>query len=71
MTYIFLKSENPNTKIEMEHKDLFAKIREDIKKNGKLTMTDYEMADMIRARHEKESKDYYKNLLKYVENDKS
>jgi uncharacterized protein YpuA (DUF1002 family) len=74
------KGENPPTKpytvvnevregnrIELEHRDLFRMIRDDVKKNGKVTMTDNDMAAIIRAAHNREDKHYYAKLISWVE----
>ena len=54
-------------KIEKEHKDLIAKIRKDIAKDGKLDMSDEQVYKIIAKGHIKEDKNYYTKLLKYIE----
>jgi len=65
---LLLKSElKTGIKIEAEHKDLIKKIKSDIKKNGKLTLTDKQIYEIIAKVHIKEDKNYYTKLLKYIE----
>jgi hypothetical protein len=51
--------ENSKVEIEMEHKPLFKKIEKDVAEDGKLDLTEKEMAKEIVVNHEDEHKKYY------------